>query len=75
MIPILYQSGAPLEFRTLISGLPLMPYIACKHIYFVFLMVLGQDVNNNMHIHQAKFPNYILKELLTQSKRSHPHQL
>ena len=29
------------------------PYLACKHIYFVFLIILGQDVNNNMHIHQV----------------------
>lgn len=51
------------------------PYLACKHIYFVFLMVLGQDVNNSMHIHQSKIPNYILKEMLTKSSRSHPQQL
>ena len=28
-------------------------YIACKHIYYVFIRVFGMDVNHNMCIHQA----------------------
>lgn len=51
------------------------PYLACKHIYFVFLMILGQDVNNNMHIHQVCIPERIVKDMLTKSIRSHPQQL
>ena len=28
------------------------PYLACKHLYFVFLRVLGLSQNENMFIHQ-----------------------
>ena len=30
------------------------PYLACKHIYFVFIQYFGLDVNHNMFIHQPK---------------------
>ena len=30
------------------------PYLACKHIYFVFIRYFGLDVNHNMFIHQPK---------------------
>ena len=51
------------------------PYLACKHIYFVFLMILGQDVNNNMRVHQVSIFERIVKDMLTKSIRSHPQQL
>ena len=30
------------------------PYLACKHIYYIFLRYFGLDVNHNMFIHQAR---------------------
>ena len=30
------------------------PYLACKHIYFIFLRYFGLDVNHNMFIHQSR---------------------
>ena len=30
------------------------PYMACKHIYFLFLRYFGLDVNHSMFIHQSK---------------------
>ena len=33
------------------------PYLACKHIYYIFLRVFGLDVNHNMFIHQPKLTN------------------
>lgn len=29
-------------------------YIACKHIYYIFLRYFGLDVNHNMFIHQSR---------------------
>lgn len=45
-------------------------YLAYPHIYYVFLMVLGQDVNNSMHIHQAKITAKIVHDMLAQAKRA-----
>ncbi|KAI5077835.1 hypothetical protein GOP47_0007659 [Adiantum capillus-veneris] len=45
-------------------------YLACPQIYYVFLMVLGQDVNNSMHIHQDKIAANIVHDMLTQAKRA-----
>ena len=30
------------------------PYLACKHIYYIFLRYFGLDVNHNMFIHQSR---------------------
>ena len=42
-------------------------YLACEHIYYVFLMILRQDVNNSMHIHQAKIFENALEDMLTKA--------
>ena len=50
-------------------------FIALKVTCTMFLMILGQDVNNNMHIHQVCISESIVKDMLTKSIRSHPQQL
>ena len=37
------------------------PYIACKHIYYIFLQYFGLDVNHNMFIHQSRLSKIDLR--------------
>ncbi|KAI5061396.1 hypothetical protein GOP47_0023901 [Adiantum capillus-veneris] len=45
-------------------------YLACSHLYYVFLITLGQDVHVSMHIHQSKIAPNIVHDMLTQAKRT-----
>lgn len=47
------------------------PYLACKHIYFIFLRVLGLDQNTNMFIHQPVLTESELFQALTR-ERTYP---
>ena len=44
------------------------PYLACKHLYFVFLQVLGLSQNENMFIHQPILSNRDLYNALSRQK-------
>ena len=48
------------------------PYLACKHLYFVFLRVLGLSQNENMFIHQPILSNRDLYNALSRP-RTYPN--
>ena len=39
------------------------PYLACKHIYYIFLRYFGLDINHNMFIHQARLSDLDLSRV------------
>lgn len=47
------------------------PYTACKHIYFVFLRILGLDQLSNMFVHQASLSEAEVFQALTR-ERTYP---
>lgn len=44
------------------------PYTACKHIYFIFLRILGFDQLSNMFIHQATLSEAEVFQALTRGR-------
>lgn len=47
------------------------PYLACKHLYFVYLRVLGLSQNENMFVHQPLLSQQDLYNALNRT-RSYP---
>lgn len=43
-------------------------YLACKHIYFIFLTVLGLDQNCNMFVHQPQLSEAELSRALSRER-------
>lgn len=43
------------------------PYLACKHMYYILLRVLGLDMNHNMCIHQPQFEKIDLLHMLSRT--------
>lgn len=43
-------------------------YLACKHLYFVFLRVMGLDQNNNMFVHQPILRDVEVFQVLTRNR-------
>lgn len=46
------------------------PYIACKHLYFVFIRVLGLDKNKDMIIHQPTISSLEISKILSCPRNS-----
>ncbi len=50
------------------------PYLACKHMYFVYTQILGLDHKQHMIIHQPALSDRDLTFILSQSRRIAPTQ-
>lgn len=46
------------------------PYLACKHLYFVFIRVLGLQKNEDMIIHQPTLSSLDVSKILSRPRRS-----
>lgn len=57
------------DFQKRVMGVK--PYLACKHIYFIFLRVMGLDQNTNMFIHQPMLSERDLFQALSR-ERTYP---
>ena len=48
------------------------PFLACKHMYYVYLRVFGMDANVNMYIHQPLLTDANLFQMFG-SRRTFPN--
>ena len=48
------------------------PYLACKHLYFVYTQILGLDRNEHMIIHQPALSERDISFILSQGRRVAP---